>query len=258
MASEPTTGRDTGLISGTHITEVMGTVVTFVLRDPVPLAALDAAIAGLHHADAVFSTYRSDSEISQLDRGERRIDACCPEVIEVLRLCDEARVWTDGYFTACPDGRLDPSGYVKGWAIERASDALCQAGSRHHAVNGGGDVRLVGGHDDLTPWRVGIADPFTPGAVLGGFGCRDAGVATSGSAERGQHITDPMTGKAADTFSSVSVVAPSLVEADVLATAAFARGESAIAWLDAMAGVQGLFVRPDGSLVQTGGFPPFI
>jgi thiamine biosynthesis lipoprotein len=241
-------------IVGRHIVHVMGTVVSFDLRDPVPQSAFTDAVAALHEADQVFSLYRPDSDITRLARGEVGTEDCHPDVDEVLSLAAIAADMTDGYFSAYPCGSLDPTGIVKGWAIQRASRLLDDAGSRRHAVNGGGDVQLAG-CASAEPWRIGIADPYTPGAVAVVADCRDGAIATSGTAERGPHIMNPLTGRPAEYFGSVSVTAPTLIEADVFATAAFARGESAIDWLEAMPGVEALFIGPGTRLTATTRFP---
>jgi len=103
---------------------------------------------------------------------------------------------SDGYFNATIGGVLDPSGVVKGWAIERVSALLSAAGVRSHAVNGGGDVQLTGARSDGSPWRIGVAHPLRSGALATVVEGRDFAVATSGCAERGCHILDPRTGRA--------------------------------------------------------------
>jgi thiamine biosynthesis lipoprotein len=243
---------DANLVLGHHPVEVMGTVVSFDLRDPVPTEALREAITLLHDVDAMFSTYRPDSVISQLRHHDIRATGCPPDVLEVLGLCEHAAEITEDYFTAFPGGELDPTGLVKGWAIQRASDVLRDAGSGHHGVNGGGDIQLVGGVDDSSPWRVGIAHPLAPGQVLAVASCRDA---ASGTAERGHHIVDPFTRQPASYFASVTVIAPRLIDADVLATAAFARGPEAPDWLEHLDGVEALFLDAVGTLSATAGFP---
>ena len=167
-----------------HAEPVMGTVVSF----DVPAAArrdgsLDAAIRWLHWVDRVFSPYRPDSDATLLAEGLVTVDACAPEMAEVIEACAFFRELSGGFFTASPWGRFDPSGYVKGWAIERAAGILTAAGSVSHLVNGGGDVQCVGGRPAAAarprpggraatgprpappPWRIGVADPFRPGRL---------------------------------------------------------------------------------------------
>ncbi|MFJ4847869.1 MULTISPECIES: FAD:protein FMN transferase [unclassified Streptomyces] len=236
----------------------MGTVFSFDVRgarDPRVRAALGAAVAGLHEADALFSTYRPDSEISRLGRGELGPEDCSPEVREVLRRCAEAERTTGGWFTlryAGPDAAPDPTGLVKGWAVERAARAVAAAGAESVCVNGGGDVQLTGG-----PWRVGIADPLRPGGLATVVESADGelAVATSGPAERGCHILDPRTGEPpADGLASLTVVRRGLTEADVLATAGYAMGPAAREWLEELPDTEAFAVETDGTTWQTRGF----
>ncbi|MEV4557446.1 FAD:protein FMN transferase [Kitasatospora sp. NPDC049285] len=232
----------------------MGTVFSFTVRDPGPATAdaLRRIVARLHHIDEVFSPYRPDSAISRLGRGELSLTECDPEVAEVLAQCDALAAETDGYFTAHPGGRLDPSGWVKGWAIEEASRALRAAGSTHHCVSGGGDVQTAGG-----PWRIGIADPHRPGTVLCVLTGHDLAVATSGTAERGAHIHDPHTGRPTTGYASLTLVGRHLARTDAHTTAAFAMGSPAgLTWAHHHA-LAALAVHPDGTREQTPGLAHF-
>jgi thiamine biosynthesis lipoprotein len=238
-------------LTGRFSEHVMGTVVSFDLHDPVPAEVLGEVKRWLHHVDRVFSTYRRDSDISRLDRGECRLQDCDPDVARVLELCADATVATDGYFSTMTAGRLDPSGLVKGWAVERASDQLSAAGSQHHVVNGAGDIQSAGTTADGQPWRVGISDPFDRNALLCVIELAGRAVATSGTAERGRHVINPRTGRPAGHFASVTVVCPRLTDADVLATAALARGATALAWLETQPHAAALLVTADGHVHRT-------
>jgi thiamine biosynthesis lipoprotein len=183
---------------------------------PVRVAGeIEAArvFAWLRWVDATFSTYRADSEISRLDRGERFEPH--PLVREVLARCEELRVETDGWFDARAGGRLDPSGYVKGWAVERAA----AFGRGRFLIDAGGDVVLRG------EWRVGIRHPYEHDRLAAAITVSDCAVATSGAYERGAHILDPRTGRPASGLASVTVVDRDLGTADAYATAAFAAGD---------------------------------
>lgn len=233
----------------------MGTVFSIDVRPPgVDQAAVEQAVRWLHRVDATFSTYRPDSEISRLGRGDLTLDTCSSDVRTVLAICDRMRHETGGFFSAYADGSLDPSGYVKGWAIERASDLLVAAGSRNHSVNGGGDVQCVGDAAPGQPWRIGIAHPLRPGTLLATVVGTGLAVATSGTAERGRHIVDPHTGRAPEALVSVTVVGSSLARADAYATAAFARGTAAKQWLDALPDHHGFAVTADGTTWSTTGW----
>jgi thiamine biosynthesis lipoprotein len=241
-----------------HAEPVMGTVVSF----DVPVAtrhdgSLDDAISWLHWVDRVFSPFRRESDVSLLAGGEVTVDGCAPEMAEVIEACAFVRELSGGYFTASPWGRFDPSGYVKGWAVERAAHILSAAGSASHLVNGGGDVQCAGGRPGLAPapWRVGIADPLRRGRLALVVEVRDGAVATSGTAERGAHIVNPRTGAAAAGLASVTVVGPSLALADACATAAFAMGPGlARDWTESLDGYAAYAITAAGDTWQTGGF----
>ncbi|MGW1725165.1 FAD:protein FMN transferase [Streptomyces sp. NPDC002306] len=245
-----------------HAEEVMGTVFSFDVRGGEPGAvrgALDEAVAALHRADEVFSTYRDDSQVSRLARGELSVEECAPEVAEVLELGAEAERVSDGWFSMSYQGRLDPTGIVKGWAAERAAGLLAAVpGVTGVSVNGGGDVQLCGAPGTQRPWRVGVADPLRPGglaAVISAAGTDRLAVATSGTAERGAHIVDPRTGRSAVTdLVAVTVVGPSLTWSDCWATAAFAMGSrEALGWLEGLPDVEALLITAGDEVRCTGG-----
>ncbi|MGW1949384.1 FAD:protein FMN transferase [Streptomyces sp. NPDC001940] len=241
-----------------HVEHVMGTAFSFDIRDePTPAVhrALAEAVRQLHRVDAVFSTYRPDSHISRLGRGDIRLADCPPEVHEVLSLCARATRDSDGYFSITPAGTLDPSGLVKGWATEAASQLLHAAGARHTCVNGGGDLQIRGQAAPATPWRIGIAHPLRPGELATVITAHDdLAVATSGTAERGSHILDPHHGTPVTTFASLTVIGPRLTLTDTYATAAFARGVGARDWLETLPGYEALAILPDGRQWRTSGF----
>jgi thiamine biosynthesis lipoprotein len=175
-------------------------------------------------------------------------------VAEVLALCRQAEKDTAGYFTTSPDGRLDPSALVKGWAIERASLLLSRAGAPHHCVNGGGDIQLGPG---TGPWRIGIAHPLRPGHTCAVITGHDLAIATSGTAERGPHILDPHTGAPATALASITLIGHRLTTVDAWATAAFAMGDAARDWIEEVDDLEALAVTARGDIWQTEGFASF-
>ncbi|MFI8241916.1 FAD:protein FMN transferase [Streptomyces sp. NPDC085866] len=240
----------------------MGTVFSFDVRGGESGAvrrALDEAVAGLHRVDALFSTYREDSEVSRLARGELTVAQCAPEVAEVLELAAEAERVSDGWFSTRYRGSLDPTGIVKGWSAERAARLLAAVdGVCGVSVNGGGDVQMLGAPEPQRPWRVGVSDPLRPGglaAVISAAGVDELSVATSGTAERGDHIVDPRTGRSAVTdLVAVTVVGPRLTWVDCWATAAFAMGSRAgLAWLESLPDVEALLITAGDEVRCTGG-----
>jgi thiamine biosynthesis lipoprotein len=240
------------------VAHVMGMPVSLALRgrhagDLDAESAWAEAIATLHDVDRVFSTYRADSFVSRLDRGVLDLVDCPPEVAEVLALGERARRESGGAFDVRRDGRLDPSGVVKGWAVQRAARPL-----RHHlddtdfCLSAGGDMVCRVADPARPPWRVGIEDPHDPTRVVAVVPVRDGAVATSGLAHRGGHVTDARTGVVPRALASVTVVAEDLVTADVDATASFALGAEGPDWLARRPGRSGIVVHADGSVQFVG------
>ena len=241
----------------------MGTVVSFDVpdwagRDAGGGAVLDRVVQWLHWVDATFSPYREDSDVSRFGRGSLALADCAPELAEVLAACAEVSALSGGYFTAWPGGRFDPSGYVKGWAIERAAAMLTAAGSAEHSVNGGGDIQCVGDRGPGQAWRVGITDPLRPGSLALVVTGQDFAVATSGVAERGAHIVNPHTGQPAAGLASLTVAGARLAATDAYATAAFAMGPAARDWVESLDGYEAFAVTPGGQVWQTSGFRAYL
>jgi thiamine biosynthesis lipoprotein len=246
----------TPAVRGPHrVAPIMGTVISIDIRDPgIPEFVVDAMLARLEEIEARFSTYRPGSEISRIARGELAEADASAEVRFVLGMCDDLYRTTDSWFDARghrADGRLDPSGLVKGWAVEEAALLLDEAGARNYSCNCGGDVIARGEPEPGRSWRVGIRHPDRADAVARVLAVRDLAVATSGAYERGDHIRDPRTGMAPTGLLSVTVVGPSLTWADVYATTAFAMGEAGPAWVATHPGYGALAITADRRLAWT-------
>lgn len=198
---------------------------------PAVAQAVRDAFDLLQEADRLFSTYRDDSEVSRVRRGELDLAQADPLVRQVATMCRQAGELTQGSFTdRLPDGdgvlRFDPTGLVKGWAADRAAGALADLLGASFSLNAGGDI-VVGGQvgkvdgGPMPPWRIGIEDPRDRSRIAEVVELRHGGVATSGSAARGAHLFDPAAGNFVSRAGSVTVVGPSLMWADVWATALF-------------------------------------
>lgn len=213
------------------VAPVMGTTVSIDVRDEgIDADVARRAVDVIDQIEARFTTYRDDSEIMRVGRGESTVDQAHPDVREVLDACAVLRAESGGAFDAWREGRLDPSGYVKGWAGDRAAAVLRDSGATAFGLVLGGDIVCSGEPRPGTPWRVGIRDPDDRQRVLLVVGVRDGAVATSGMYERGAHVTDARTGGVPTAWTSVTVLAPDLATADALATAALAMGEDGPAW----------------------------
>jgi thiamine biosynthesis lipoprotein len=246
-----------------YVEQVMGMPISLALRgrhtgDAAARDAWSACLADLRVTDRVFSTYRDDSHISRLGRGEIGLDDCPAAVREVLDLAERARTESDGAFDVRrpgPDGAdvLDPSGVVKGWAVERASAHLRSLDDTDFCLSAGGDMVCEVATRERPEWQVGIEDPLDPSRVVAVIPVRRGAVATSGHAHRGRHVVDARTGAPPSGVASVTVVAPDLTWADIDATAAYALGAQAADWLRTRPGRTGLVVWADGSTEVVGG-----
>ena len=179
-----------------HVEHCMGTVFSIDVRDPGRLGRADRRRGRAGCTASTPSSAPTGPTATSAASAAARLDLAelDPLVAEVLAECDRLTAETDGYFSASWAGAVDPTGLVKGWAIERASALLRARGSVNHAINGGGDMQLAGESHPGQPWRVGIADPLDRTRVLTVVTGRDIAVATSGTAERGAHIVDPHSG----------------------------------------------------------------
>jgi thiamine biosynthesis lipoprotein len=236
---------------------VMGTAITIDIVDPDrdATAAVEDAVAWFHDVDRRFSTYRPDSEVCQIDRGQLHPARASSDMHDVLDACEALRVATDGYFDAYATGRLDPSGYVKGWSVEVASQRLYAAGAVNHCVNAGGDIRLRGAGPDGQGWRIGITHPWQRHKVAWTVSGTDLAIATSGTYERGPHVIDPVRGQPADVLCSVTVCGAELATTDAYATAALAMGAHGIDWLGTLSGYESAVITNNGQAYRSDGFP---
>lgn len=250
----------------------MGTAFRFqgnsTINEVATANALEFACAILHEADAIFSTYKPDSSISLLAAGKTSVAQCPPVVSEIWDACESWNQITDGWFNAfTAQNTFDPSGIVKTWATRRAAESLLDAGIVDFTLNAGGDILIAEGASADRDYRVGLAKPVSIAsseagafAVLNLRGTPFRAVATSGSAERGDHIWNPKSGDRLPSgqLVQVTVVARDLVEADVWATAAFAQGPDCLARLDREPGVEALCVLADGQIAATPGLVALI
>src|SRR3954468_17019122 len=239
----------------THVEHVMGTVVSVDVRGIPSPTAFASVAAWLHDVDARFSTYRDDSEISRLDRGELAVADASADVRWVLERCAQLRLRTGGAFDGRAHGRLDPSALVKGWAVERAADILAAEGLTDFAINAGGDIAVRGGALPEPVWRLGIQHPHDRSALAAAIAVSDLAVATSGTYERGAHLLAPRPGAAPTGVLSVTVVGPDLGTADAYSTAAFAMGADGPAWTLTLDGYEAMTILEGDQVLCSPGFP---
>lgn len=239
----------TALIERRKMTaKVMGTFASLHVDDAVSAGVFDAAweeaLALLVDVEARFSTFREGSEISRINRGELHLLDASPDVIEVMDACTWLEHESGGAFRARrPDGTLDPAGFVKGWAAERAGRILSAHGLSSWYLNVGGDIQTSGRQASGERWRIGVVDPSDRTIIAAWFDIPDGfAVATSGTGARGAHLWDGRSGSVIDRPASVTVIGPHLMWADALATAAFVMGDDGLAWLARYPNYQGFSV----------------
>lgn len=243
--------RETRILMGMPITVDAGKMADGTLVDMV--------FDYFAQIDRRFSTYRADSEISAINRGDVPIRDWSGEMTEVLALAEQTKNETDGYFDIRkPDGSLDPSGIVKGWAINKAAGIVRVAGISHFFIEAGGDIQTSGKNALGKDWSVGIRNPFKTDEIIKVVYPRGRGVATSGTYVRGQHIYNPRgpEGPIKDIV-SLTVIGADVLEADRFATAAFAMGKDGIFFLEETPGLEGYVVDIDGRATPTSGFGAF-
>lgn len=242
----------------------MGTVASLAvaatdverLGGPIVAGALADAEALLHELDERFSHYRDDSAISRWDRGEPVDDLSRREIEVVFAECDALTRDSGGVFTIRDPrtGRLDTAGFVKGHAIARAAALLRGRGVVNALVGVGGDVQGMGRAETHRPWRVAIQDPRSTHGVLALVDATDMAVATSGRAQRGDHIWslrwDGSALGEAQVVGSFTVIGPDIERADSYATVGYAMGDDGPSWVARHEGYRSVLVRGDGRILS--------
>jgi len=247
-----------------HVEQIWGTAIGLDVRDPITPATVEAVFDWFRRVDDLFSTWRDDTEISRLGRGELRLADASPEVRTVLALCDRITEESRGAFdiTVGADrvepregfGPIDPSGLVKGWALDRAGELLRRESVANFSINAGGDVLTHGRPEPGALWRIGIQHPWDRRSIAAVVGGTDLAVATSGRYERGEHIIDPRTGAPPHGLMAVTVVGDELAIADGYATAAVVLGPEGMEWVAGVPGIEAMGITDDRTVVTTAGF----
>jgi len=249
-----------GTYGTARVEQIMGMPIIVDVRDTDPHGTtVDDVFEWLRHVDETFSTYKEQSAISRLNRGELDLNSISGEVNEVLHWCEELRVATDGYFDAraVSPAIVDPSGLVKGWSVDRAGTLLDAAGAENYAIFAGGDILVRGGALPDATWRVGVQHPVLLDEVAAVLALRDCAIATSGAYARGDHVVDPHTRTPSSGLLSVTVIGRELATADAYATAVFAMGHAGIDWARRLPqrGYEVSLIGEDEIIFSTPGFP---
>lgn len=232
---------------------VMGMPVTVEIPGTGWQELIDEVFSYFAHVEETFSPFKATSETSLINQGIPPAQLS-DEMQEVIRLAVKAKAETDGYFDVYREGRFNPVGLVKGWAVHNAAEKLRREGLRDFYIEAGGDIQLAGLNEEGCYWAVGIRNPFDWSEVVKVLYLSDIGIATSGTYVRGDHIYDPhAVAHGPGEIVSLSVVGPNVYEADIYATAAFAMGSKGIYFIEEQPGFEGYMIDRDGQAVMTTG-----
>lgn len=239
---------------------LMGMPITVEIVDASADAGVfDAVYDYFAYVDTTFSPFKPDSEVSRINRGELALNDACADMQTVLELAAQTKAESNGYFDVWHEGKFDPCGIVKGWAIDEAASMLYREGFRNYYVDAGGDVQVYGRNAQGENWTVGICNPFNTAQIVKRIALDDRGIATSGSYLRGSHIYNPHNdGDALDEVVSITAIGIDVLEADRFATAAFAMGKAGIYFLDSLPDVEGYAITKDGQATMTRGFQQYM
>jgi thiamine biosynthesis lipoprotein len=236
-------------------------VVVDVADDAATSGTLEQVFSYLTYVDETFSTHKTTSEINRINRGEIAEADYSRDMREIFALAEKTKHETSGFFDIrTPEGTLDPSGVVKGWAILNAARILKGHPFENFYIDVGGDVQAEGKSESGGPWKIGIRDPFGGrDTIVKVVYVSGKGIATSGTYIRGQHIYDPRTGSApANDIVSLTVVGPDVCEADRFATAAFVMGAQGIHFIEQLPGFEGYAIDQNGIATMTSGFEEYV
>jgi FAD:protein FMN transferase len=234
---------------------IMGMPITIAIAREGSVQVLEAAFNIFREVDNRFSTYKVESEISLVNAGLIPPDKYSAQMSELLAKCEAARSATHGYFDIHHAGKIDPSGLVKGWSIQKVADFLKSQYLRDFFVDAGGDIVAVGVGPHGKPWMVGIRDPKECDKNIKILHLSNLAVATSGTSERGNHIYNPHSADIPSGLLALTVVGPLIEIADVLATTAFAMGaEPGLGFIASQPDYEAYAVTDQLSALYTPGF----
>lgn len=246
----------------------MKTETRIVMGVPVTVEIVDLAkdntifeqiFSYFTYVDKKFSTYKKSSETTLINEGKINPKDYSKDMQTVLKLSEKTKHETNGFFDVWVNGRLDPLGLVKGWAILNAAKKLKKEGIKNFFVDAGGDIQFSGKNEKGKPWQIGIRNPFNIKQIVKVVNLKNKGIATSGTYIRGKHIYNPKKNfSPADEIISLTVIGPNVYEADRFATAAFAMGNKGIIFIENLKDFEGYSIDKKGIAIKTSGFNQFI
>jgi thiamine biosynthesis lipoprotein len=234
----------------------MGMPVTINVVDKnVTDEDINEVFSYFHYIDSKFSTYKKNSEISQINREEIKEKDFSLDMKKIISLCEKTKKETNGFFDINNNGLRDPSGIVKGYAINEGANILKNKGYKNIYVEIAGDIQVFGKDESGKDWKIGIQNPFNLKEIVKVVNLSNRGIATSGTYLRGDHIYNPKSKTKKEDFVSVTIIGPNVYEADRFATAVFAMGETeGLEFLVTLTGFEGYIIRKGKRVIYTPGF----
>jgi len=235
---------------------IMGMPITLNIVDPIVIQAdLEKIFSYFTSIDEKYSPFKKDNELAKINAGILPLSQAKPEMQAIFALCSQTKTLTHGYFDIYHQGKYDPSGLVKGWAINNAAKLLKKSGFQNFYVDAGGDIQVSGLNAAGHPWKLGVRNPFNRFQNVKTFSFTNGGVATSGTAIRGQHIYSPHNPSPITDILSLTVTGPNIYEADRFATAAFAMGKRGLDFIASLPGFSGFMIDKNEKTSSTPNFP---
>jgi thiamine biosynthesis lipoprotein len=234
----------------------MGMPITVRVAEELDSSVFDNIFDYFRRIDEVYSPYKATSEVSQINDGLLQEIDYSPDMKAILALATDTTRLSDGFFNVWYRGTFDPSGIVKGWAIQNASSELAKK-TNHFFIDAGGDIQTAGFSENGQPWSIGIRNPFVHDQNISIVHLKDMAVATSGTSIRGEHIYNPITNEFQTELISLSVIGERICDADRLATAAFAMGMSGMDFIARQEGYEAYGVTTARTVLMTNGWSNF-
>ncbi len=218
------------------------------------------------YIDEKFSVFKNNSEITKINNGKIKKADYSFDMKTIFELAEQTKKETDGYFDIVNNnGKYNPSGIVKGWAIYKAAELLKNMGYENFYVDAGGDIQVQGKNKEKGvpargPWKIGIKNPFNQKEIVKVvYLDKNQGIATSGTYIRGQHIYNPKNRQEKmNEIVSISVIGPNVCEADRFATAAFAMQRKGINFIEKLDGFEAYMIDKNGIATMTSNFEKYI
>ncbi len=236
----------------------MGMPITVEIVDAPDDDVINSVFDYFQQVDDQFSPYKDTSELAKVNDGLPR-RKWSKKMKEIIQLCDQTKKETKGYFDIRHNDKIDPSGLVKGWAIQQAAQLISDSGLTNFYIEAGGDIQTSGVSADNAPWTVGIRNPFNTEEIVKIVSLSGQGIATSGTYIRGEHIYNPhQTTPIANPVKSFTVIGPNIYEADRFATAAFAMGDSGVHFIESLPGFEAYSITYQQIATLTTGFEKYV